>query len=183
MKIESGTGNGKFAMVNDENRLSTTAVSEPHDRHLARTENTTWSLPFEAIDPVGADDYFFYIKNTGANDIAITDIRLESSVAGNIEVHHVTGTPSFAAGADITPVNRYLGSSINPTATIKTDTDTTGLTSGGIVFFLNIPVVSTLYHLRTSSNIFIAPGQQLALLWTSATGILSGVVSITEHSD
>ena len=183
MKIEDGKGGGKFAAVDTENRLVTTAVTEPQDRHLARIEHTTWSLPFSGVDPVGTDDYFFYIKNTGTNDIAITDIRVNSTVAGVIDVNHVTGTPTYTSDTDVTPVNRYLGSSTAPTATVKTDTDTAGLTSQGTIFYINMPVVDTLYHLRTSSNIFIAPGQQLALLWSAATGVLDGVVSITELAD
>ena len=179
MRIQSGEGQGKWAGVDNENRLKTFSVSEAVDRHVNRTEKKVWSLPFEGLDPVGADDYFFYIKNTNSEDLAITDIRIESSVIGTVEVHHVTGTPAYTADTDITPVNRYLGGANNPDATIKTDTDTTGITSAGTIFYINCDTADKISHLRTTSNIIIPPGQQIALLWDTATGILKGVVSLT----
>ena len=178
MRVEDGKGRGFWASINAANQLETHAVAEPHDRYVNRQNQRVWSLPFTAIDPVGANDYFLYIKNTGTEILAVTDLRIESTVAGIIEVQHVSGTPVYTADTDITPVNRYLGSSNVPVATAKTDTDTTGLTSQGVIFYMNMPVVDTIHHLSTSSNIIIPPGQQMALLWTAATGILSGVVSL-----
>lgn len=180
MKITDATGSNRGVKVDVENRLSVFAVSEATDRHINRIEHHVWSLPFEAIDPVGADDYFFYIKNTGSKDLSITDIRIESSVIGTVECHHVTGTPTFTAGTDVTGVNRYLGNTNAPDATIKTDTDTTGLTNAGTVFYINCDTADKLFHLRTTSNIVIPAGQQFALLWDQATGILKGIVSLVE---
>lgn len=183
MIIEDGKGSGRTALVDSENRIVTFSVQEPHDRHLNRDENKVWSLPFQAIDPVGADDYFIYIKNTGTVNLAITDIRLESTVAGTVEVHHVTGTKGDTAAATITPVNRFLGSSLQPSATCETDTNATGLTSAGIVFMLDCLTPGQQYHLSTSANIFIPPGQAVALLWDTSTGALSGVISLVEVGD
>jgi len=180
MRLLDGEGNGPWAGVDSNHRLKVISVQETVDRNVNRIDHKVWSLPFEGIDPVGADDYFVYIRNTGTKDLAVTDVRVESTVAGVVEVHHVSGTAVHTAGVDISPVNRYLGGSATPTATIKTDTDVTGLTNEGVIFWINCPVVDTLYHLSTSSNIIIAPGQAMALMWDTATGILSGVVSLVE---
>lgn len=176
--IEDGAGQGFNAKVNKENQLDVFAVAEASDRTINRVDNKVWSLPFTGIDPAGASDYFFYIKNTGTIDLAITDIRIESSVAGTVAVNYVTGTPSYTSDTDVTPVNRYLGNSNAPAATIKTDTDTTGLTNAGTLFYITCDTTDKVYHLKTSSNIFIPPGQQIALLWDTATGVLQGVVSL-----
>lgn len=181
--IEDGTGKAFQAKVNSENQIETLSVAIPEDRHTNVTHQAVWSLPFEGIDPVGADDYFFYIENTGSKNLSITDIRISSTVAGIVQVQHVSGTPSFTAGVDINPVSRFLGSNNSLSATAKTDTDTTGLTEEGIVFFINCPTANELFHLRTTSNIIIPPGQAIALLWDTATGVLTGVVSVVELQD
>ena len=98
MIIKDGTGGGKTLAIDEENRARTFAVTQLFDQHVNTHDFKVWSLPFDGIDPVGADDYFFYFKNTGTEDIRVTDIRIKSSVAGTVEVHHVTGTASFTAG-------------------------------------------------------------------------------------
>lgn len=179
--IKNGGHDGDFGMlVNQSGHAQVDSVSETADRHLNIEHEQVWSLPFEGIDPVGADDYFLYIKNTGSTNLAITDFRLESSVIGTIEVHSVSGVASFTAGADITPVNRHIGSITTPNAIIKTDTDTTGLTNNGVFFWIRADTADKTVHLHTSSNLIIPPGQATALLWDQATGIMKGVVSLAE---
>jgi len=180
MQIEDGKGSGSRVEVNSDNQLRVFASVESIDRRQNRVESKVWSLPFEGIDPAGADDYFFYIKNTGTSLLGITDIRIESSVIGAVEVRHVSGTPSYTSDTDVTPVSRNLGSSTTPVATVKTDTDTTGLTNEGVIFYITCDTANKVYHLRTSSNIFIPPGQSVALLWDTSTGILKGMVSLVE---
>lgn len=178
--IEDGTGKSYQLKINSENQLEALCVAIPEDRHINVSHETVWSLPFKAIDPAGANDYFLYIKNTGTKNLGITDIRISSTVAGTVEVHNVSGTPTYVVGTDITPVNRYIGSNTTLNATAKTDTDITGLTNEGIVFFIDIDTANKLEHLRTTSNIVIPPGQSISLMWDTATGVLKGVVSIVE---
>ena len=178
--IKDGSGKGYSLKINEENRADVEAVTRPSDQHINQRYQKVFSLPFDGIDPVGADDYFFYINNTGAKNLFITDIRVKSTVAGTVEVHHVSGTPSYTAAADVTPVNRTIGSAATITATIKTDTDTTGLTNEGVLFYLNCDTAEEMQHLRTSAKIIIPPGQSMALLWDTSTGVLSGIVSIYE---
>lgn len=183
MLLEDGKGKGTKAAVTDENELCTFSIIESEDRHLNIKHDQVWSLPFEGVDPVGADDYFLYIKNTGTKNLAITDIRISSTVAGIVDVKHVSGTPSYVSETAITPVNRHLGQSKTPTATINTDTNITNLTDEGILFFVDMPTVNQLEHLRTTSNIVIPTGQAVALMWSAATGILQGIVSLVELLD
>lgn len=170
------TGKGYTAKVDSENRLEVFATTEPEDKHINK-EGNVFSIHF-TVTPVGANDYFFYYKNTGEEQVYITDIRISSSAATNITVEHVSGTPSYTSDTDLTPTNRNLGSSKVLTATIKSDTDTTGLTSEGVIFNIECPVADTLYHLRTSSNIIIPQGSSIALKRVAASGAIECVVSV-----
>jgi len=171
MKIQDGKGKGNFAQVDDENRLQTFSVVEPEDKHINR-EGKVWSV-LANTTPVGAADYIFYFKNTGSSSIAFTDIRVSCGGASQLYINQVSGTPTFAAGSDLTPVARNLGSSKTITGTIKEDTNTTGLTVGGTLFFLECPTANTLYHLSTSSNIIIPQGQAIAMYTTGTTAVES----------
>lgn len=179
--IKNGSHDGDYGLrVSQEGRAQVDSVVETADRHINRTHQKVWSLPYEGVDPAAADDYFLYIRNGGLTNLAISDFRVESSVVGTVEVHAVSGTAAFVTGTDISPVNRYIGSSITPTAIIKYDTDITGLTDDGVIFWVNCDTVDKTSHLSTSSNIIIPPGQAVALSWDQATGVLKGLISLVE---
>ena len=178
LQIEDGTGAGYTAGVNSINRFLTSAVIESADR-LQNATGKVWSLYF-AVTPVGAGDYFFYLENTGTKILHITDIRISSSVASQISYHYVTGTPSYATTATVTTTNRNTGSAGAPSATIRDDTNITGLTSAGIVFFEECAVADTMYHLRTTSNLRLDVGAKFAMERVAATGLVTCLVSLVE---
>lgn len=179
LQIEDGGGTGRVAKVDAENRLSTSSVTQLYDFHVNKESGKVWSLPFEGLNPAGADDYVFYIKNTGTKDLLISDIRVSADTATTqVEVHAVTGTAS--GGSSLTPVSRTIGSAALPSATIETGTDITGLTTAGTLFYIQCAVVNTEYHLRTSSNVRIPKGKAVALLVETATANVTGVVSLIE---
>jgi len=167
---------GTTAEVDSAQRLSTFSITEPEDKHVNK-EGRVWSVYF-TVTPAGANDYFFYLKNTGTNDLFISDIRISSSVASTIFYEVVSGTPSYITGTDITPTNRNLGSSQVPTATVKYDTDITGLTSGGVIFFEECTTANQRYKISTSSNIIIPQGKAIAFKREAATGAIECVVSL-----
>ena len=110
-------------------------------------------------------------------------MRMYSTVAGTVEVHSVSGNASYTSDTDVTPVNRTIGSSNTITATIKTDTNTTGLTNNGVLFYHRLDTANEEFHLKISAHIIIPPGQAIALLWDTATGALTGTVSVYEGQD
>jgi len=176
MIIENGKGSGFTAEVDSENRLRTHSTTEPEDLHI-NDEGKVWSLYF-TVTPAGANDYFFYLKNTGTEDVRISDIRISTSVASTIYYEHVTGTPSYITGTDVATTNRNLGSSKLPVVTAKYDTDITGLSSEGVIFFEEGVSTATRYKLSTSSNIIIPQGQAIAFKREAATGAIECVVSL-----
>jgi hypothetical protein len=178
MIIKDGAGTGNVARINEENRLDVESVSRSIDQHINELYQKYFSLPFDAIDPTGADDYFFYMKNTGTKNLHITDFRLRSTVAGTVEIRAVSGTAS--SGTTVTPVNRTIGSTNTITATVETGADITGLTNDGVLFYHRLDTADEEEHLKISAHIIIPPGQAVALLWDAATGALSGTVSVYE---
>ena len=180
MNIFSALGKRYGAGVTKEGHLLVEAISKEEDFHVNLENERYWSLPVSAIDPTGANDYFFYLKNGSTKTYVVPDIRIKSTVAGVVEVREVTGT---AAGSltDVTPVNRTLGSSQTPDdVTIKTSPDVTGLTNAGIVGYLDCVTANKQEHLGLSAGIVIPPGKALALLWDTSTGVLTGMVSLFE---
>lgn len=165
------------AKVNDFGQLLVEATTSTEDRHININHQKVWTLPITATDPVGAGDYFFYFNNTGAETYFITDIRINSTVAGHAYLRHVTGTPIYVGATTVVPVNRFLGSSKTPSATVNTDTDITGLSDEGILFNMELEAAKE-HHMRTSAGVMIPPGQAVSISWGEATGIIEGTVSI-----
>lgn len=176
MYIQDGAGVGPDAKVNRFQQIDVFAIIEPEDR-FANKQGKTWTIRSNTT-PVGASDYIFYFKNIGTKTYAVTDIRAFSSGASKLLVEGVEGTPTFTAGVDLTPVARNLGSSEPVTATIKEDTNTTGLTTKGVLF--TIPCEASIEkHLRTTSNIIIPPGTAIAMK-TEGTTAVDCIWSFTE---
>jgi hypothetical protein len=182
MKLEDGKGTGVQARVNANQQLDVFAVVEAEDKYEAR-RGKTWSVT-SSSSAAGANDYIFYFENTGTETYVITDIRaISSSGAALLSVDAVSGTPTFTSGTDLTPVNRNRGSSATMTATIKQDTNTTGLTDDGRLFPIQIEGTAQLAHLRTSSNIIIPPGQAIAIEVDAPTPTITTTLSFSILED
>lgn len=170
--------NGNVANVDEEGRLRAFAVSEPEDKHLNQ-EGGVHSIYFD-VTPAAANDYFYYLENTGTSNLLITDVRISSSVATNLYYEYVSGTPIYVTGTDASDTNRNLGSSRQLSAVSKYDTDITGLTSEGIIFFERCAVADTRYKLSTTSNILIPQGKAIAFRREAATGAIKALVSVVD---
>jgi hypothetical protein len=177
--IEDGKGSGRRVAVNPDNRLEVHAIQVTEGHHINQDNEKNWSLPFEGLNPTAADDYVFYIQNTGDSDLFIADFRISADTAATqVEVHGVTGTA--VGGNTLTPVNKTVGASPTPAAIIETGVDITGLTSAGIIYFIQCAVVNTEYHLRISSKIRIPKGKAVAISVETGTANITGVVSLYE---
>jgi hypothetical protein len=169
MRIKDGGGTSREAKVTGNQQLETFSVTEPEDKFNNRF-GKTWTINSSST-PVGANDYIFYFKNTSNVIYAITDVRATAAAATLLSIDHISGTPTFAAGTDLTPVNRNLTSSVSITGTIKSDTNTTGLNDLGRLFPLQVEAANKLAHLRTSANIIIPPGQAIAIESSAITAV------------
>lgn len=154
------------------------ALQQAYDQNRANLK--TWFLPTDSIDPTTSDDFFVYVKNNSTKVYTVYRISFETTVAGTIEVHHVTGTAG-GSPTDKDPVNMTLGGGPLPDITFSDDPDITGLTSQGRVASMAMGVASVQQELELPEGIRIQPGTALALLWDETTGILSGGMYIYEE--
>ena len=169
MEVEASSG-----------RIRTQAVTESdmEDRNEA---GFAWALPFDAIDPTGADDKFVYIQNTeSALNLHVRRIHISTTVVGFVEVLRVTGTA--AGGSDVTLVNFNEGfATKTPTGTFQTGADITALTDGGKFAFQQLAVANTTYEITFHHDIILDKNGAIALNWVPATGILTGTVYFFLH--
>ena len=172
--------NGQVADVDFENRVKTFAVTQPEDKHI-NLEGGTHSIYF-TVTPAGANDYFYYLKNTGVSDLYITDIRIKSTVVTDIYYEYVSGTPTYTTGTATGDVTRNLGSARSLSVESKYDTDITGLTSLGVLFFECCAAANTRYKLSTSSNVIIPQGKAIAFKREAATGVIEALVSVVDSA-
>lgn len=175
--IQDGTGKGFSAQVDKEHRLRTHATVEAEQHFVNENDKRYWMFPFDAVDPTDADDYFLVIKYGGKGVLVVTDIRITSTVAGFLEPQHVTGVP--VNGTAVGLVNRHLGATEDPDGVYEFGVNITGLVDAGHLHHLWLPV-DTERHMDLDGHFFVPPGQLFALLWTVATGVLSGSVSMYE---
>ena len=168
---------GRTAAVDNENRLEVSSVSQQIDKHS--NLKGRYDVIYFTVTPAGADDYCLYLKNEGTRDIAVTDIRIMSSVQTTVFLDHVTGTPSYVSETAATVTNRNLGSNFSPDITANYDTDITGLTKEGELLFQQCAVVDTEYESRITSNIIMPQGQAISLRREAATGTLTVMLSMS----
>lgn len=168
--------NGIAAEVDAKNRLTTFAVSQ-HEDKTANLDGRYWSIFFQ-VTPTAANDLFFYLKNTGTKDLFVTDVRISSSVATQLLYRQVTGTVVGGTAVDVT--SRKLGDPGVPNATIEYGVDLTGLIPGGVLFPEEANPANTLQSLKSTSNIIIPQGQALAFERVAETGLITGLVSLSE---
>jgi hypothetical protein len=176
-QILDGNGTGYVLGIDSEHRAKVISTSVPLDKHVNITVGKTWSLYFTTT-PIG-NDYFFYYENTGNEPLAMTDFRTMCASPETITIESVLGTPSYTADVDIVASQRNVGNSNLPTSVMKSDTSITGLTSGGIIFFQRLDTANKMDRIRTTSNIIIPKGGQVAFKATTGTALITMVVSLT----
>lgn len=177
--IDDGTGVNGSAKVARQ-RLYVNSVTKTEEHEINEVSGKVWSIPFEGLNPTGADDYVLYIKNTGDNPIEISTIRVMADTAATqLELHAVSGTA--AGGTSVTPISRTVGSASIPTATIESGSDITGLSDDGTIMFIQCDTVNVQYKVKIESKIRIPKGKAVGLLCETATANLTGVVTLFEE--
>jgi len=172
---------GVFANVTKTHLLETAAITLTAEKFSNIAASQVWSFSFRDVDPVGADDFFMTLENDGEFNYLITDFRLYcSTTVGRVDIHRITGSPIFTAPTIIDSVNRSTQSVASPKLIVTSDTDTTGITSGGILFHMNLSELDTDFNLRSSAGIDVTPNGKVALSWSAATGTISGQITVVQ---
>lgn len=179
MQIVGAKGN-RIAEVTDAGRLHTSAVIES-DMEKRNETGFAWCLPFDAVDPTGADDIFAYIQNAESSlNLHVRRIRVSSTVVGMLEVLRVTGTATGGSTATLVNFNEGFAAK-TPAGTFETGVDITALTDGGKYAFQQLTVADTTYDIEIPHDIILDKNGAIALNWVPATGILSGTIWFFLH--
>ena len=167
---------GELAEVDQQHRLQTFAVVQDLEQTLSL--NGLLSSVFFQVTPAGANDYFFYISNTGVADIGFNMIALSSDSPTKMLVERVIGTPVYVTGTDAEVTNLNGASPLAPLMEAKFDTDITGLTKTGHLTFMEAAVADTIYTDKVFGGIVIPQGGAVAFKRVEATGLMTVNLSI-----
>jgi hypothetical protein len=180
MIIEDGKGTGSKAEVNGENQMEVSAICMDMVEHKNKDHHAVWYVALDAIAPSGATK-FLYIGNGGQTNVAVSKLRLASTVAGVFRFVKVTGTP--VGGTAVLPTPAFMNSVQQPPAgTFLTGTSITGLTDFSLIMPIYIPA-NVLFTLDLTAKWYVAPGTAIAVQAPGAATV-NGVVTIyTEDGD
>ena len=138
MLIEDGTGSGRTAGVNAENKLEVVAVTASTEHATNHHDGLAFNICSE-ITPVPPDpsagDYrscIFYIKNTSEIDMTIEGIDIRLGGTGEEDVIEVVGRDSGSplGGITVIPANLNLGSGNPAEGVFLQGSNITGIDGG-----------------------------------------------------
>ena len=139
MLIEDGTGSGRTARVNDENRLQTSTITSSLEHAINHEKGLAFNVLFQQtptyLDPSTTDSgdvCIFYMKNTSETTIVLEGIDLRLAGTSQTTIIKVIGKDSGTpvGGTTITPANLNLGSGKTADGTFLGGDQITGLSGG-----------------------------------------------------
>jgi hypothetical protein len=172
MLIEDGRGRGFAVAVTDSNQLATFAVMHTLFEHL-NEQGQVFSVPF-SVTPSGANQCFFYLKNTSTYSMTVKRIKLIVPSTGDriqVKVKDV-GTP--VGGTVITPTNLNTSSGNIASATALYGVNITGLTGGSMIDDITLPAAGKTEVFEFESGILIGPGTTMTLYAVAGSLLIRG---------
>lgn len=177
--LEDGTGSGKKAKVDGDNRLATFAVQTSEEHHENEDNKRAWTASFDALDPTGADDYFAVLQNTDTAIRAVSRLIVSSTTAGILEFQRVTITTLSGGSAD--EVNSWSLGEADPSGiTFETGVNITGITDAGVLRFITL-VANVGRVIEFFQTARLKQNEAIALLWTAGDGVLTGNIDFYEE--
>lgn len=125
MKIESGTGNGRYAAVDNLNRLAVSSISLPRQHFVSKVDNNTYQIIGTATPANGTVNVLHLANNTSDKSYTITYIRSQIvDPAGGTALPSAAnywqmgfGLSHSSGGSAVSAVNAFAGASKTPGAT------------------------------------------------------------------
>jgi hypothetical protein len=155
MKIEDGTGQGYEQKVASNNRALVDSVSNTVEHHTNVDLGQGWVLVYEQT-PSGANDFFFYFKNTDVVPYIFESMSYRVASAEQVKIY-LDRTGTISGGTTLTPVNLNTGSAKEPTATIESGNNITGTTGGSVCQHIYMTSTESKFY-NFESGIAVAPG-------------------------
>lgn len=132
MKIESGTGNGKYAGVSTNNRLEVVAVSIPLQHEASKDRNKAFQVWGETTLAAGAVTPLHITNASTTDSCTVTYLRLQCidpaggtalpSAANYYQIG--TGLAHSSGGTTKTPINMAAGSTVQSGVVAYSDNPT-----------------------------------------------------------
>ena len=163
--IRDGSGSKRQATVNADKRLEVDAVIQSLEHYYNDIKGSGYHIILQQT-PTGANDCFFYLKNTGTKSIIIEGFSHRVASAESVEIYLLqTGTPS--GGTTNTPVNVNSGSARLLTATVESGNDITGMSGGNLIDRVWMTSTSSSGY-NFELDVIVEPGHTLTMY--AATG-------------
>jgi hypothetical protein len=148
----------------------------------AASRGKAWTIPFDTLDPAGADDIFIYLRNRGTPSLVAYRLDVTTTVTGTLEFVRTTGKAAGTFILDDAPIN-LGGQGFKPEADIKTSLDVTGLTISERINHIEVLQAIETRTFFFEEGLWVPTGQNLGLNWEAATGILSGALYFYEEGN
>ena len=184
--IEDGTGSGKTAKIDENNRLLTYAVTRTDPLYFNEEEQTVFKAivfvtPHSVNPSIEENTYFFYIKNTSEEDLHINRFRQWSESNEIIDIYvNVSGTP--VGGTEVVSVNSNLGSGNQAEGTFLKGSGITGLSGGILIGRSRIPSSHDIQELAYESTLILAKNNNIVLSTPLGGNSLEVTMSFYYHS-
>jgi hypothetical protein len=124
--IKDGIGTGKLLRIDAKNRMRGFVTTEREEQSNNRLGDAY--VAYLELTPTGANDNFFWMKNTDTRDLIVNWYRVWCASAEAIDIHrNPIGTP--AGGSTATPINANFGSSKTADIEAYSGVNITGLTT------------------------------------------------------
>jgi hypothetical protein len=184
LQIESGSGNGKLAKVNDDNFLITRSVIEKHAAQVSYDEGLAFTWTADDAAP-SAGEYTLYLKNDSTTKKLVIDMLIFNSTDNDVvwKLHQVTGT---AAGASVvTGTNLNLSSGQVADATARGGAGgVTGLTSSKVLGISFGGPGMTPIRVDLDGTVVLGQNNAIALEYDAGTGGRAAVtIGAHYHND
>jgi hypothetical protein len=167
--IEDGTGTGKKAGVDEDNRLLTHAVSTS-DLVKSSEDGNAWAIAtdFIALTTTASFSGIIYISNDSDENLEIHKIRICHDLASteNMQVKTLknpTAGTLISAGTAGTTRTLNFTSSVTSDVTAKIGSDAKTVTDGSLLSQMIIKGVS-LHEVSMDEGIILGPSDSLAVV-------------------
>ena len=185
LTIEDGTGSGREAGVNSENRLSVDAVSFSGEHHANHHDKQAYNVQFSQA-PTANDDCIYYMQNTSDTDMVVEGMYLATSAACEVYVK-VDNSGTRNSATALTPTNLNRGSGNEADGVFEKGADLDG---GAATLTSGIEIARGVFHAALSTSNFnfeqdiILPKNSTLTIWcdTAATTI-TALVDFNSHSE
>lgn len=180
MLIESGTGNGTLAGVDDDNRILTASFNIPFEHLIAKDYQKTFIVQGEAT-PINGSKTILYVENNSQSDrLVLNRLILTSIVSGGTALPNTSnyfsldvGSIYQSGGTLVNPVNLSTGSSVVSNSRCYADGYTLASPGSTALKYYASGLTTTDFPLQ--GGIIILPGKAVSVTYIGDN--TGGVVS------